>query len=118
LKFKIDENLPVECALLLRDAGFAAETVADEGMSGADDPTLAVRCTSENRIIVTLDLDFADVRIYPPHSHCGVLVLRPGSQDKESLLALMRRAITVLTTRSAEKQLWIVEPRRVRFRQE
>jgi len=30
LKLKIDENLPVDCAIILRDAGFEAETVFDE----------------------------------------------------------------------------------------
>jgi len=30
LNFKIDENLPAECAALLRGAGFGADTVADE----------------------------------------------------------------------------------------
>jgi antitoxin component of RelBE/YafQ-DinJ toxin-antitoxin module len=30
LNFKIDENLPAECAALLRGAGFGADTVAAE----------------------------------------------------------------------------------------
>ena len=30
MKFKIDENLPREYASILRDAGFSADTVADE----------------------------------------------------------------------------------------
>jgi len=30
LNFKIDENLPAECAALLRGAGFGADTVAEE----------------------------------------------------------------------------------------
>jgi hypothetical protein len=30
LKLKIDENLPSECAAILRDGGFEADTVADE----------------------------------------------------------------------------------------
>jgi hypothetical protein len=30
LKLKIDENLPVDCAALLRNAGFEADTVVDE----------------------------------------------------------------------------------------
>jgi predicted nuclease of predicted toxin-antitoxin system len=41
LKFKIDENLPIEAAVLLRQAGFEADTVAEEHLSGADDSTVA-----------------------------------------------------------------------------
>ena len=30
MKFKIDENLPVECAQVLRDSGFEADTVYEK----------------------------------------------------------------------------------------
>jgi uncharacterized protein DUF5615 len=35
VKFKVDENLPVELAELLRSSGHEADTVADEHASGA-----------------------------------------------------------------------------------
>jgi hypothetical protein len=35
LKFKVDENLPTEYAPILREAGFEADTVSDEKLSGA-----------------------------------------------------------------------------------
>jgi len=35
LKFKVDENLPEEVSALLVTAGHEADTVADEGLSGA-----------------------------------------------------------------------------------
>jgi predicted nuclease of predicted toxin-antitoxin system len=54
LKFKIDENLPVECALVFREAGFDAATVADQQLSGADDSVLFELCCAENRVLVTL----------------------------------------------------------------
>jgi hypothetical protein len=38
LRFKIDQNLPAEYAALLREAGFEADTVDDEGLSGASVP--------------------------------------------------------------------------------
>jgi hypothetical protein len=37
LKFKVDENLPTEYALILREAGFEADKVSDEKLSGAGD---------------------------------------------------------------------------------
>jgi len=36
LKLKIDENLPAECAVHLRNAGFEADTVVDEFLAGAE----------------------------------------------------------------------------------
>jgi predicted nuclease of predicted toxin-antitoxin system len=66
VRFKIDENLPAEAAGILRGAGFDADTVEDEDLSRADDDTVAGRSRSEDRILVTLDLDFANIRAYPP----------------------------------------------------
>ena len=43
MKFKVDENLPVAAASLLREQGFEAVTVSDEALSGADDETIADR---------------------------------------------------------------------------
>ena len=62
MKFKIDENLPAECALIFREAGFEAATVAEQKLSGADDSVLFERCRAESRVLVTLDLDFANVQ--------------------------------------------------------
>src|ERR1017187_4656021 len=40
MRFKLDENLPVELVTDLRDLGHDADTVADEGLRGAADPQL------------------------------------------------------------------------------
>ena len=37
-----------------------------QGLRGGADPTLAEICKRESRALVTLDLDFADIRTYPP----------------------------------------------------
>ena len=62
MQFKVDENLPIEAAELLRDAGHDAITVHDQQMVGQPDPRIATVCQSESRAIVTLDLDFSDIR--------------------------------------------------------
>jgi len=40
--------------------------------SGADDSMLFERCRTEGRVLVTLDLDFANVQAYPPGSILGL----------------------------------------------
>jgi predicted nuclease of predicted toxin-antitoxin system len=66
MRFKIDENLHDDVADLLIKAGHDAKTVHDEGLRGCDDTLLAQHCIAEARVIVTLDLDFADIRAFPP----------------------------------------------------
>ena len=116
MKFKIDENLPAEAAEVLRGAGFLADTVGDEGMSGADDQTVAVASRSGHRILVTLDLDFANIRAYPPGDQ-GIIVLRVRRQDKFTVLAYIRRLTAALANRDPSGELWIVDGNRIRFRQ-
>lgn len=50
MRFKIDENLPVELAGELRTAGHEAATVRDQGLAGSTDPNLSKICKFESRI--------------------------------------------------------------------
>ncbi len=118
MKFKVDENLPAEHAAILREAGHEADTVADQKLSGADDSELSQRCQSEDRILLTLDLDFANVQAYPPKSHSGIVVFRSSTQDKTTLISLLKRMLPVLARRSPKRQLWIVEQDRIRYRED
>jgi predicted nuclease of predicted toxin-antitoxin system len=118
LKLKVDENLPAEHAAILRDAGHEADTVADQKLSGAEDSKLSERYQAEDRILLTLDLDFANVQAYPPKSHCGIVVFRSNTQDKPTLILLLKRMLPVLSRRSPKQQLWIVEQDRIRYREE
>ncbi len=65
MRFKIDENLPVEVADLLRANMHDAMTIFDQHMVGELDPKVASVCKSEERAIITLDLDFSDIRTIP-----------------------------------------------------
>jgi predicted nuclease of predicted toxin-antitoxin system len=116
LKLKIDENLPADCAVVLRNAGFEADRVFDEGPVGADDPVIASRSWAEDRVLVTLDLDFSNIQAYPPTRHAGIIVLRPKRQDKRMVLKLMDRLVLALANRTPAGELWIVETDRIRFR--
>jgi predicted nuclease of predicted toxin-antitoxin system len=76
LRFKIDQNLPKEVAVLLDSQGHDARTVKDQGLYGIGDSDLSELCRSVGRVIVTLDSDFSNVRSYPPFEHPGIIVLR------------------------------------------
>lgn len=114
-RFKLDENLPRDAGTLLMEAGYDVDTALDENLGGSPDSTVYEASISEDRILVTLDLDFADIRLYPPESHPGIWVLRPRSHGIESILALIRSALTLWSSEPTRNRLWIVEPARVRI---
>ncbi len=117
MKFKIDENLPTEVAELLQQAGHDALTVLDQQLGGESDSEIGTICQQEGRIIVTLDLDFADIRAYPPRDFAGLIVLRLKQQDKLYVLDIIERLLDILKDESPEKKLWIVGERRIRIRE-
>ncbi|MEW6744905.1 MAG: DUF5615 family PIN-like protein [Planctomycetota bacterium] len=57
MRFKIDENMPVEVVDLLREKGHDALSVAEQELAGHADGEVASKCQVEQREIVTLDLD-------------------------------------------------------------
>ena len=117
MRGKVDENMPIEFAGVLRTAGWECDTVFDEALVGAEDPDLGARCQAESRVLFTLDMDFADIRTYPPSAYVGIVVLRPVKPSRDSVLALLDQLIPVLKAQWAEHRLWIVEPGRVRIRE-
>ncbi len=90
MKFKVDENLPVETADILQAAGHEADTVYTEGIAGAADAAIAQICRKENRALITLDLGFSDIRSYPPSEFEGIIVLRVTRQDKLHVLTIIQ----------------------------
>jgi predicted nuclease of predicted toxin-antitoxin system len=117
VRFKLDENLPKRAEALLRDAGHDVETVLDEQLGGDSDTTVLDACRAESRVLVTFDLDFSDIRLYPPSSHNGVWILRPHTQSVENTVALLRSALELVKTERVKALLWIVEADRVRIRE-
>ena len=116
-RFKLDENLSREADALLRKAGHDVHTVLDEHLGGNSDRRVFDASRAEDRILVTFDLDFSDIRLYPPASHKGIWVLRPHTQSIDNTLALLRGALAVLETELAQGRLWTIEPERVRIRE-
>jgi predicted nuclease of predicted toxin-antitoxin system len=119
MKWKLDENFGSRTAHLFLNAGHDAETVLQERLSGASDQTLFEVCIREDRCLLTLDIDFADILRFPPHMAPGIAVLRtPGNPSLGLLETLVADLLRFLDTASIRGRLWIVEPGRVRIHEE
>ncbi|HMT21077.1 MAG TPA: DUF5615 family PIN-like protein, partial [Promineifilum sp.] len=66
MKFKLDENFGSRTQNLFLSFGHDAHTVTQEGHGGAADSVIYDLCRAEDRCLITLDLDFADVVGFPP----------------------------------------------------
>jgi predicted nuclease of predicted toxin-antitoxin system len=77
VKFKLDENLDARLASILVDAGHECDSVRAEGLGGKSDVELFATCAAERRVLITLDLDFAEPLRFPSAKTAGTIVLRP-----------------------------------------
>jgi len=118
MRFKIDENLPPELTGLLRELGHEALTVGDQGLRGRPDSDVAEVCRAEGRVLITLDLGFADIRAHPPEHCAGLMVLRVSSQSRRHVLAVFERLLPRLVRERLAGRLWIIEDATVRIRGE
>jgi predicted nuclease of predicted toxin-antitoxin system len=114
VKFKLDENLDARLAALLTERGHEADSVIAEGLCGAPDETLFVKCSEEQRVLITLDLDFADPLRFPPRRGAGVMVLRPQRNTLALIRQTLAAALPALERDLIGGTLWIVEPHRIR----
>lgn len=117
MRVKLDENLPLQLKHLFTDSGHDAVTVLDQEIGGATDADVASVCIAEERVLVTQDIDFADIRTYPPGTHPGLVVFRLSNQTRDALLAVGARVVEMLSNAYPRGQLWIVEDSRVRIRE-
>lgn len=115
-RFKVDENLPMEVAGVLREAGHDAVTVGEQQLGGEADPAIAAVCRIERRTLLTLDTDFADLRAYPPESAAGIVVLRLRRQDRAHVVAVVTRLLPRFEEEPLAGFLWIVDEERIRIR--
>jgi len=116
MKFKLDENLPLEIADVFRDAGHEIDSVHDEGLTGASDEKIVAAVQIEGQILLTMDKGIADIRRFPPSEYPGIVVFRPSTSGRGEVLRFVREALPdVLSTRLAGR-LVIVSARGIRTR--
>lgn len=118
MRFLIDANLPRSIVALVAGLGHEVDFARDVGLAAAADVDVVARAKAYRAALITRDMDFADVRRYPPEQYSGLVVLRVADTLKAGEIAQIverflrePRFISQLSGRLA-----IVEVDRVRFR--
>jgi len=116
VKVKLDENMPADLATLLVKGGHDVRGVLDERLGGSADSVIVEAAHREERILMTFDTDFADVRHYPPGSHAGIVVFRLRDQRWATLEQPATRLLEQGRLEELATSLAIVTETRVRLR--
>ena len=118
MRVLLDANMPRSALSLLERHGHSVEHSRDIGLGNVPDAQVAARAIETSAVLMTRDLDFADIRRYPPMGHPGIVVLRMADDAVAAdIVQLIERFIqrTDLIAK-LPGHLIILEPARVRFR--
>jgi hypothetical protein len=116
VRFKLDENLPIELLGDLRTAGHEADGLRDEGLIGAPDDAVLALARREGRVLLTLDKGIADIRTYPSKTHAGIVLFRPPTAGRGTTLAFVRRHLATLFARELTGRLLVITDQGLRLR--
>jgi predicted nuclease of predicted toxin-antitoxin system len=116
VKLKLDENLSRHLKPLLSALQHDATTAADEGLLSKPDIAVAAAAKAEGRILLTLDLEFGDLRKFPPGSHPGIILFRPRSLGPLTVNRFVEAFMRDTDLKELAGCVVVVEPTRVRIR--
>ena len=116
MRVKVDEDLPTAISQLLRAAGYDALNVLEQRMGGWKDVEVWKTVQAEQRFLVTADKGFGDIRVYPPGTHAGVLILRPDEDGIRPMVELIQQTLNAYTLDILVGTVTVVTPRGVRVR--
>lgn len=115
--FLVDENMPRSTTTVLRTAGFDAVDVRDLGLRGHSDDDIFAYAQAHDRVIVTGDLDFANILSLPLGTHAGIVVMRvPNEFSSEQVNQVLLQGLGEVPDAELRGLLIIVELGRVRIR--
>lgn len=116
MRIKVDEDLPTAAVDVLRDRGYEAASVVEQGMGGWKDPALWQAVQAEQQFLVTADKGFADVRAYPPGTHAGILLLRPAQDGIRPIIRLLEKVLQHYDLGALGGAITVATPGSIRIR--
>jgi predicted nuclease of predicted toxin-antitoxin system len=101
---------------LLREGSYDVDTVLGERLAGSTDELPWSRVVADGRFLVTLDLDFSDVRRFRPGTHPGILLIRAHGTSSSAVLRVLRRVLAERSLEDLRGCLAVVDERSTRVR--
>ena len=116
MKIKLDENIPEQLAGALADQGHDVHTVASEGLQGRPDSDVWSAACREDRLLITQDLDFSNIRQFKPGTHPGLLLVRLREPGAGALFSRIQAIVLAEGIESFARSFAVLTDRKLRIR--
>lgn len=117
MKFFLDTNIPYSALEIFKVLKLEAAHARDVGLSRADDKEIIEYAIKNNSIIVTKDLEFANITVFPVELHHGIVIMRLPSFFKASqFVNVLRDFLKSIDVKGLKKSIAIVKVGRYRIR--
>jgi len=118
IKFLADECLGLPAITFLRETGYSVVKAKEVNSGGRPDFDILKRAIKEIRILITEDIDFGNIILYPPKLHHGIILLRFRHRSESDIHSTLLKLLSELKPKDFKKTLVIVDADKYRIRKE
>ena len=93
LQLLADECVYKATTDFLLSLGYDVVTAQELGLSGADDDIVIDKAVTLGRVLLTRDMDFSNVLIYPPAKYLGIVVLKMKPATMHAVHKVLEQAL-------------------------
>jgi predicted nuclease of predicted toxin-antitoxin system len=116
MRFLVDMNLAIEVAVWLRAQGHDAVHLRELGLQELDDQAVLAKAIAERRVVLTFDLDFADIATAAAEARVAVVLFRLRAAQTTRIIDRLREVLKPAVRALEKGAVVIVEEGRVRIR--
>ncbi|HMR99449.1 MAG TPA: DUF5615 family PIN-like protein [Anaerolineales bacterium] len=101
---------------LLRSWGHDAHTAQEADLAGKPDDQVLAYAIRHERVLITIDMDFSNIRHYPPKTHKGIIVAKMRPRNVEQVHHVLERLLDIVEEKTLNQSLVIVDQNKYRIR--
>jgi predicted nuclease of predicted toxin-antitoxin system len=116
MKLLADECVYQATVTLLRSWGYDTVTVQEARLAGKPDEEILAFAVAHERVLLTIDMDFSNIRHYPPKAHTGIIVLKIRPRSEDDVHAVLKHLLENTPEEKVSKSLVMVDQSKYRIR--
>jgi predicted nuclease of predicted toxin-antitoxin system len=114
LQLLADECVYKATVDFLLTLGYDVVTVQELGLAGANDDAIIDRAVALGRVLLTRDMDFSNILLYPPAQYLGIMVLKMTPATVDAVHKVLKQALA--QTSDLAGALLVVDRNKFRIR--